>query len=537
MADEELVFRLRAEHDRLKKDYQKAVNHTKKMNSNMSSIGKKMAGTFAGMFAVGGIVAFGKSVIETTANFQKMEAVLTNTLGSGSAAKGAMDMIVDFASKTPFAVDALTGAFVKLANQGFVPTQEEMRKLGDLAASTGKDFDQLAEAVIDAQVGEFERLKEFGIRASKQGDKVMFTFKGVQKQVDFTSESIQDYVLSLGDAEGVSGSMAAISETVGGKISNMGDNFTQLAATIGDSTSGLIASILDLTNNALSQLNGMLKTSNTLTESGASAWDKIKIAFQVYTGQYAKATKRIYDLTKQKAAIDALVKEMDKRKAAAKAMQEQTRALIALKEAEAKPSAMLQGQGFGGPQMAESQVPSMIADPAEMFEAQWEAIQGPYAEFIARMQTLNDGMNATLQQTIASAISTFADSIVTDGLAAALRNVAVIFAEGISNIADQLIAYGVMMAISKKALANPFSSAGAAIAAGVAAKLAAAALKGAITGGSNSMSQRLGGGGGGRAFDSSTRGQSVDVNGEFLVRGKDLALVLNRENGLKGRTG
>ena len=76
-----------------------------------------------------------------------------------------------------------------------------MRKLGDLASSTGKDFDQLAEAIIDAQTGEFERLKEFGIRASKQGDEVKFTFKEVETQVDFTADSIRDYVLSLGDDE------------------------------------------------------------------------------------------------------------------------------------------------------------------------------------------------------------------------------------------------------------------------------------------------------------------------------------------------
>ena len=52
------------------------------------------------------------------------------------------------ASKTPFAVVELTQAFVKLANQGFRPTTDELRKLGDLASSTGKQFDQLAEAII-----------------------------------------------------------------------------------------------------------------------------------------------------------------------------------------------------------------------------------------------------------------------------------------------------------------------------------------------------------------------------------------------------
>lgn len=203
----------------------------------------------AAAFTVSAIVNFGKAVLDTTAKFQKFEAVLTNTLGSSSEAQLALIQIQDFASKTPFAVDELTNSFVKLANQGFKPTVAELRSLGDLAASTGKSFDQLAEAIIDAQVGEFERLKEFGVRAKVEGDNVAFTFKGVETQVKNTSEAIRGYVLSLGDAEGVSGAMASISETLGGKISNLGDNLDTLKLAIGNQTSGIFAASLDWLNN------------------------------------------------------------------------------------------------------------------------------------------------------------------------------------------------------------------------------------------------------------------------------------------------
>lgn len=194
------------------------------------------------------IAFLGREIVNTLSDFERFEAVLTNTLGSNSAAKKAIAEIVDFAEKTPFAVDKLTDSYVKLANQGFVPTQDEMRKLGDLAASTGKDFDQLTEAVIDGQVGEFERLKEFGIRAQKQGDQVKFTFKGVETQVAFTEKAMRDYILSLGDAQGVSGAMAAISATTGGKISNLGDSVTQLMLNIGTK----LKPVIDATINSLS---------------------------------------------------------------------------------------------------------------------------------------------------------------------------------------------------------------------------------------------------------------------------------------------
>jgi hypothetical protein len=202
---------------------------------------KKTAGILAGVFAADKIIDFGKEVFRVRGEMQRFAAVLTNTLGSKSAAQEALKTISKFAAETPFSVSQLTASFVKLANQGFKPTAVEMRKLGDLASSTGKEFDQLAEAIIDAQTGEFERLKEFGIRASKQGDLVKFTFKGVETQTKFTSSAITDYVLSLGDLAGVSGSMSAISTTLEGRISNLGDSYETLLNSIGTRGEGIFA--------------------------------------------------------------------------------------------------------------------------------------------------------------------------------------------------------------------------------------------------------------------------------------------------------
>jgi hypothetical protein len=204
------------------------------LGSGLGSLGKG--------FLIGGISLLGASTItnavgnaiDATSKYQKFEAVLSNTFGSRGKAQDAMQMISDFASKTPFQVDNLTNSYVKLANQGFVPTVKQLTSLGDLASSTGKDFDQLVEAMIDAQVGEFERLKEFGVRAQKEGDKVTFTFKGQTQTVKFTSQAIREYILSLGQAQGVSGAMAKISKTTGGQISNLKDNVDLMWKAIGD---------------------------------------------------------------------------------------------------------------------------------------------------------------------------------------------------------------------------------------------------------------------------------------------------------------
>lgn len=269
--------------DKLSQEEQQAVSELKKLNkeldktsSNASETGGGLMSAFkkgkdgiggfikglgpvgpaiAGAFSVAAVVGFAKSVFEVTAQFQKLEAVLKNTLGSSSAAYAAMSDIQEFAKTTPFSVDELTSSFVKLANQGFRPSMDQMRKLGDLASSTGKSFDQLAEAIIDAQVGEFTRLKEFGVQASKSGDMITFSFKGVETQVRNNNEAIQQYLLSLGDYEGVAGASAAISETLGGKVNNLGDSWNNFLRSIGESLGPILQKALDTTAEFMDGIN------------------------------------------------------------------------------------------------------------------------------------------------------------------------------------------------------------------------------------------------------------------------------------------
>ena len=257
------------EFERKFNEVDKQLDNTGKQFNKLNEFATGALQGIAAAFTVGAVVNFGKAVLDTTAKFQKFEAVLRNTLGSGSAAQIALIQISKFASETPFQVDELTSAFIKLANQGFRPTVSQLRSLGDLAASTGKSFDQLAEAIIDAQVGEFERLKEFGIRAKKEGDNVTFTFKGVETQVKNTNEAIRGYILSLGNAEGVSGAMSKISETLGGKISNLEDNIEALRLAIGNQTSGVFAASLDWLNSFVEATTRATKSIATLREEAS----------------------------------------------------------------------------------------------------------------------------------------------------------------------------------------------------------------------------------------------------------------------------
>lgn len=207
----------------------------------LEGLGRKAATALAAYTSFAAASDFLSNIISVRSEFQRLQAVLSNSFGSDSEAQEALQMISDYVAKTPFELSEVSNAYVKLVNQGLKPTTDQLTKLGDLAASTGKGFDQLAEAILDAQTGEFERLKEFGIRASKSGDQVAFTFKGVTQQVQFSSKAIQDYIIGLGSIQGVAGATAKISETLGGKISNLRDAWTRMLNDIGQSGEGVFS--------------------------------------------------------------------------------------------------------------------------------------------------------------------------------------------------------------------------------------------------------------------------------------------------------
>ncbi len=279
-----------------RKEVSGITNESKKFHTSWKDIASGMVAGFGIGAGIGIIKNFGQQVFDTTAKFQKLEAVLTTTLGSNSQAKLAMQQIQDFAAKTPFQVDELTDSYVRLANQGFKPTMDQLRSLGDLSASTGKDFNQLTEALIDAQTGEFERLKEFGIRAQKNGDQVAFTFKGVTKEVKFTSDSIREYITQLGNTEGVSGSMAAISETLSGKVSNLGDSWDGMLKIVGEETQGVFSFSIEIMSEAINSLSEYMKNLNLAAKysgPGTSFMERLAEIGSIATGSInGQAIKR-----------------------------------------------------------------------------------------------------------------------------------------------------------------------------------------------------------------------------------------------------
>lgn len=185
--------------------------------------------------AISGVIS---KIIGVRQEFEKYEAILTNTYQDHDTAVEKMGMLQDLAVDLPVSLREVTEGFIKLKNRGMEPTKEDIMTLTDIAMSQGKSLDQFIEAILDAQTGEFERLKEFGITSKQQGDKVSMTFKGQTTVVQKNDEAIKNYIMSLGKLPGVAGSASAVMNTLQGKISNLGDSFDRMWNAMGEGRLG-----------------------------------------------------------------------------------------------------------------------------------------------------------------------------------------------------------------------------------------------------------------------------------------------------------
>lgn len=210
----------------------------------------------------------GKSVIETSAEFETYQATLETIEGSSERARKALDWIAEFGKKTPYDVSQVTEAFVKLKAYGIDPiANDSLRILGDTASAMGKPLSQAVEMFADASTMEFERLKEFGIKAKQEGDNVTFSWtkngEELTETVKKNATEVRAFLLeTLGDR--FNGAMDRQSKTFRGMTSNIGDSWTDFQRRIGEA--GFFANIN-------SKLEGLLKTLDRLDSEGKlDAW-------------------------------------------------------------------------------------------------------------------------------------------------------------------------------------------------------------------------------------------------------------------------
>lgn len=210
------------------------------VDSASASLGKLGKAALAAGAAIGGLETARRvfdSLVASQRNFDKLNSGLITMTGSAENAAKAFQVLQQFAKETPYGLNQAVEGFTKLVALGLEPSKEALISYGNTAAAMGKDLNQMIEAVADAATGEFERLKEFGIKASQQGDQVSFTFRGVTTTVKKNSEEIQRYLLNIGNTD-FAGAMDVRAKTLDGVLSSLADTFDGLVLNIAQSGFG-----------------------------------------------------------------------------------------------------------------------------------------------------------------------------------------------------------------------------------------------------------------------------------------------------------
>tara|TARA_R110000751_G_scaffold76247_1_gene153574 strand:+ start:34112 stop:36766 length:2655 start_codon:yes stop_codon:yes gene_type:complete len=218
-----------------------------------------------GALGVGFSVAqIASGIAEVNTQFQDMQTALKVATGSVAAADAAFADLRVFAKETPFQLSEVTTAFVRLKNLGLDPSVDALTAYGDLSSSfDGKSIMDFIEAVADATTGEFERLKEFGIKASSQGDQVALTFRGITTEIGKNADEIETYLQNLARAN-FGGAMAEKMKNLSGLFSNLKDSIDNLYVTIGQGGAiDVMAGALGLATDAV---NGLTENLSTLAD-------------------------------------------------------------------------------------------------------------------------------------------------------------------------------------------------------------------------------------------------------------------------------
>lgn len=197
-----------------------------------SSIRRAAVG-FVGFAAV---ARAGGGLLRTIHETERLRAVMEGVMGSAEAAEDSFDFILDFTTATPFQVDQVTEAFIRLNGAGIEPTTELLTEVGDFAATFGANIADMIEGIQNAGRGMpkmLEGIIRADIDAASAPGKLRILFRGVQYEIDRSTEAVLDFIRMLGRDQ-FAGQMDRQMRTIVGAWSNFGDMITATHRRIGD---------------------------------------------------------------------------------------------------------------------------------------------------------------------------------------------------------------------------------------------------------------------------------------------------------------
>lgn len=251
----------------------KALSDTAKTFNGVLKQAAGLVGAYAGLR---GLTSTFKNIFNINNEFESLSGSLKTVTGSAEGAQKAFAIIEKFALDTPYQLEEIVEAFIRLKALGLEPSMEALTSYGNTASAFGKNIMDFTDALSNAVMFNFRSLRSFGILANTEGDKVKFTFQGVTTEVAKNSKAIEQYLRRIGDVN-FGGAMMEQMNTMGGVLSNIEDAFGKAARTIG--ATGLNAVITD----ALKQFNDLIDNSDTAAKTiGTVLTAAVKLAGKAF---------------------------------------------------------------------------------------------------------------------------------------------------------------------------------------------------------------------------------------------------------------
>lgn len=335
--------------------------HLNKTNKSASLLGSSLGKVFAGLAIGAGVVALGKKVFSLGVKMEQTRVSFETFLGSAERADKTLKELNEFSNVTPFTNEEVIKSGKSLlafgvSNRKLIPT---LKKIGDISAATGKDFNELTTIYGKARIAgtlyaeDINQLVEAGIpiidlfakqlgisnnQVKKFASEGKLQFSELEKAfTSLTSEGGRFFNL-----------MEKQSQTVGGKISTLVGKFQLLGSSIGEAIAPLVAPLLD---DAIGKIDMLVDRTGTLTKKSDSQFDSIVKMNQVLLPQidrYDELSSTFWRTNEQQKELEKLQSDIAKALPSSISHWNDLGEVMEISGQKAKEAIEIQKQGFLG---------------------------------------------------------------------------------------------------------------------------------------------------------------------------------------------
>lgn len=238
---------VRALSQRLRENAQRAKESTatlKKMGQTAINVGKDLT-----LKLTGGIIALGTAAVAQAAKFETLQVTFNTLLGSAERAGKLLSELTTFAAKTPFQLGEITeSARLLLAfGEGADTVTDSLRRMGDLAAATGRPLKEFA--LVFGQIRVKGRL--MGEEVMQLAERGVAIIPEIAKTFGVSVQKVQEAV-TAGQVP-----FEVVEKTLR-RMTSEGGRFYNLTAQQAETLGGLWSTLLDTIQMFLKDLGGIL---------------------------------------------------------------------------------------------------------------------------------------------------------------------------------------------------------------------------------------------------------------------------------------